>query len=54
MSKKPLLFLPPKPAPTKRQLIAAAEYAKNPQKIIELARKLAFVREEPAKEKGGA
>lgn len=34
-----------KEAPTKRQLIAASEFAKDPQKIVWLSEKLAFVRE---------
>jgi len=48
MSKK-LNFLPEiqKKPLTKRELIAASEYAKSPARIAELARKLAFVREEP-------
>jgi len=47
MSKK-LNFLPEiqKKPLTKRELIAASEYAKSPARIAELARKLAFVRED--------
>jgi len=46
MLKKSELFLIPKKTPTKHQLIAASEYGKNPEVISELARKLAFIREE--------
>jgi len=47
MSKK-LNFFPEihKRPPTKRELIAASEYAKSPRRIAHLAEKLAFVREE--------
>ena len=58
MPKKSQLFLVPKTPPTKRQLIAAAEYAKNPELIESLCVGLAFVREEKpqqaAKKKKGA
>ena len=56
MHKKSQLFSPKPPPPTKRQLIAAAEYAKNPELISNLCAKLAFVREEKpitAKKKRG-
>jgi len=46
MLKKSELFLISKKIPTKRQLIAASEFGKNPELIAELSRKLAFVREE--------
>jgi len=52
MLKKPELFLIPKKTPTKYQLIAASEYGKNPEIISELARKLAFVREDGGKNNG--
>ncbi len=47
MSKKLKLFsAAQKEAPTKRQLIAASEFAKDPQTIMRLSEKLAFVRED--------
>jgi hypothetical protein len=41
--------------PTKWELIAAAEYAKSPEKIEKLSRNLAFIREDgsPVIAKGG-
>jgi len=50
MLKKSLLFLIPKTPPTKRQLIAASEYAKNPELIEKFSMGLAFIREEKPKE----
>jgi len=46
MSKKLIIFpeIQKKP-PTRRELIAASAYARNPERIEALARKLAFVRE---------
>jgi hypothetical protein len=54
MSKK-LNFFPEiqKRPPTKRELIAASEYAKSPTRIAELAGRLAFVREDVGTVKGG-
>lgn len=47
MSKKLKIFPEnQKKPPTKWELIAASEYAKSPEKIEELSRKFAFVREE--------
>ena len=54
MPKKSQLFLIPKTPPTKRQLIAASEYARNPELIEKLSSGLAFVREEAAKKRKGA
>jgi len=46
MSKKLIIFPEiQKRPPTKRELIAASQYARNPERIEALAKKLAFVRE---------
>ena len=46
MHKKFKNFVAQKENINRRQLIAASEFAKNPEAIAELSRKLAFVREE--------